>query len=209
MHVLRRAICAALLLLPLASEAQRTYHPRDLALLPSYCQYTQFFRDSVPGGRNPAEIERWNTRTKGMFQHLHHYCWGLIALNQATFFARSPQEREHRLRVSINEFDYVLRRAEEEHPNFELLPEILTKKADSLIRLGKSAEGAGALQRAISLKPDYWPAYASLSDHYKALGDIPKARATLESGLSAAPNATPLKERLAELEAGRAPPKTR
>jgi tetratricopeptide (TPR) repeat protein len=196
MHGVRRAICLAALLLPLPLAAQRTYSAGDLALLPSYCKYTQYFRDSVPGGKNPAEIERWMTITKGVFIHLHHYCWGLIASNRATFHARSAQQRARYLAESISEFDYVLQRSP---PDFALLPEIYTRKGENLIRLGRGPHGEIELQRAIDLKTDYWPAYAALGDYYKSSGNLEKARQILEKGLAAAPDATALKERLGEL----------
>ena len=59
------------------------------------------------------------------------------------------------------------------------------------------------LERAISLKPDYWPPYAELSDHFKSTGEIDKARSTLEMGLAKSPDATALKRRLTELSAAK------
>src|SRR5215471_8671749 len=35
------------------------YDPREVAMLPAYCKYTQDFRDKVPGGADPSMIARW------------------------------------------------------------------------------------------------------------------------------------------------------
>jgi hypothetical protein len=57
------------------------------------------------------------------------------------------------------------------------------------------------------LKPDYWPPYGSLSDYYKTVGEIAKARELLETAISFAPDSRSLKRRLAELGLGAAKPK--
>ena len=101
------------------------------------------------------------------------------------------------LNDSILEFEYVLRYTPENHV---LLPEILTKKGENLIRLGRAALGIQDLRRAAEIKPDYWPPYAIMSDHYKANRDIDKAREVLEKGLEFSPDAKALKRRLSELD---------
>lgn len=182
---------------PLAAQ---NYQPRDTALLPAYCKYTQDFRERVPGGNNVAEIERLTALMGGVFIHMHHYCYGLVATNRATFFSRTPQERAQYLNTSLNEFDYVIQRAP---PDFALLPEILTKKGENLIRLERGPQGLLDLQRAIEIKADYWPPYAAISDYFKETSQIAKAREWLEKGLSAAPDAKALVRRLADLDAAK------
>jgi tetratricopeptide (TPR) repeat protein len=170
-----------------------------MALLPRYCIHTQVFRDKVRGGNNQAEIERLGALMgKGEFNHMHHYCAGLMEANRALFLVRTPEQRRYRLGMSIHEFDYVIQRVPED---FKLLPEILTKKGANLIRLGQAPLAIVELQRAIRLKPDYWPSYAELSDYYKGAGDLPRAREYLERGLSHSPDAEGLKRRLTELGA--------
>ena len=139
------------------------------------------------------------------FRHMHHYCSGLILTNRALFLSRTPQDRAFYLNTSIVEFDYVIERAPQD---FILLPEILTKKGENLIRLGRAHLGIVELQRAIDLKPDYWPPYVQLSDYHKGTGDFQKAREYLEKALSHSPNANGLKSRLTELEAVNAKRKT-
>ncbi len=174
------------------------YDPREVAMLPRYCAYTQLFRNHVPGGNNPDEIQRWYSMLGQTFHAMHHYCWGLMKTNRGVILARDEQSRRFYLTDSIVEFDYVIDRAP---PDFVLLPEILMKKGENLIRLGRGASGMLQLLRAIELKPEYWPPYAVMSDYYKNAGDFKNAREVLEKGLSASPDAKALKERLANLDA--------
>ena len=173
------------------------YEPREVRLLPIYCKYTQDFRDKVPGGANPAEIQRWSQLMGGTFIHMHHYCWGLMDTYRATLFVRDPQERKSNLSNSISEFDYVISKAP---PDFAYLPEMLTKKAENLILLDRGPEGVGELRRAIETRPTYWQAYGVLSDYFKDTGDPKRAREWLEKGLQAVPDNRPLTRRLNELK---------
>ena len=139
------------------------------------------------------------------FIHMHHYCAGLIVTNRAILLSRTPADRQFYLNFSIVEFDYVIQRAPQD---FIVLPEILTKKGENLIRLGRAHLGIVELQRAIDLKPDYWPPYVQLSDYYKGTGDFQKAREHLENALSYSPDAQAVKRRLAELNGVKAKPRT-
>lgn len=167
-------------------------------MLPRYCKYTQLFRGKVPGGHDPEEIQRWYSIMGDTFHAMHHYCWGLMKTNRAILLTRTRKYRLFYLEDSILEFDYVLRYTPKNHV---MLPEILTKRGDNLIRLDRAALGLLELARAIEAKPDYWPPYAIVSDHYKAIGDVERARETLEKGLSFSPDAKGLKSRLTELDA--------
>jgi tetratricopeptide (TPR) repeat protein len=173
------------------------YDPREVALLPEYCRHTQLFRDTVPGGNNPERIGHYHSLLGETFNHMHHYCWGMMKTNRATLLVHNPQGRQSYLNSAIGEFDYVIQRAPE---NFVLLPEIMAKKGENLLRLGRGPVAMIVFERAAAIKPDYWPPYAQMSDYYKERGDVQKARESLEKGLSFAPDAAPLKRRLAELK---------
>jgi tetratricopeptide (TPR) repeat protein len=177
-------------------ENVEDYDPREVALLPPYCKYTQMFREKVPGGGDPVEGGRWQALLGPTFFAMHHYCWGLMKTNRGVLLAREPAVRTSYLGYSIREFDWVIQRAPED---FILLPEILNKKGEVLLRLGKGPLAMVALERASALKPDYWPPYAQMADFYKGTGDAAKAREILDKGLSFAPDAAALKRRLAEL----------
>jgi len=173
------------------------YDPREIALLPRFCIYTQSFRSKVPGGDDREIVEGWYARLGPGFHALHHYCWGLMKTNRALLLATDQQTRVFYLRDSIGEFDYVIGSVSDD---FLLLPEVLAKKGENLIRLGRGAEALGVLERAATLKPDYWPPYAYLSDYYKDVGDLAKARQWLVDGLKYAPASKSLQSRLAQLE---------
>jgi hypothetical protein len=181
------------------------YDAREIAMLPRYCKHAQIFRHRVPGGDNPIEIERWytvmgGTLNTGPFHHMQHYCWGLMKTNRALILASNRQDRQFYLTDSLSEFDYVIQRVS---PDFVLLPEIHTKKGENLLHLGRTLQGIGELQRAIELKPDYWPPYAAASDYFKKSKDIAKAREWLEKGVLASPDSKALQQRLAELGGGK------
>lgn len=174
----------------------RAYDSREVAMLPAYCKHTQEFRERVPGGADGAAIEHWKAVLGATYEAMHHYCWGLMKTNRGMLLARSRQAREFYLGDAIQEFNYVIQRAPDE---FILLPEILTRKGENLIRLGRGPLGVVELERASALKPDYWPPYTHLSDYYVSLGEPGKARETLERGLVHSPDAKALKRRLGEL----------
>jgi tetratricopeptide (TPR) repeat protein len=180
-------------------HAQWRYDAKQVQMLPTFCKYTQLYRDAVPGGNNPTEIERWSSAMGGdrNFSAMHHYCWGLEHTNRAMYIERTKQARDAHLTYSIGEFEYVIKNAK---PDFVMLPEILTKKGENLIRLERAAEGIPDLLRAIQRKPDYWPPYVALSDYYKSAGDAATAREWAQKGLAAAPHVKPLQRRLAELD---------
>ena len=202
----RIAIVAASAMAPLWCAAQEVpgypsswsaYDAREVALLPRYCLFTLGFRlAKVAGGESQSETDAWYAHLGPTFHSLHHYCWGMMKTNRAVLLARDPTTRRFYLTDSIGEFDYVIDRAPDD---FLLLPEILTRKGENLIRLGKGSLAVFDLERAISLKPDYWPAYAQLADHYNSIGDARRARESLQEGLAQAPDANGLKRRLGEL----------
>lgn len=173
------------------------FDPREVAMLPGFCAYTQHFREHVPGGNNTTLIQSWEARLGPTFQHLHHYCYGLMKTNRGVLLARDSRARQAYLSDAISEFDYVIQRAA---PDFILQPEVLTKKGENLLRLGKAPVAVFAFERAIEIKRDYWPPYAQLSDYYKSIGDVKKARETLETGLAQVPDAAALKRRQRELD---------
>ena len=173
------------------------FDPREIALLPKFCTYTQHFRARVPGGSDPALIEQWHARLGPDFVHLHHYCYGLMKTNRAVLLARDRTARQFYLSDAIVEFDYVIVRATDD---FVLLPEVRLKKGENLVLLGKGPLAVLEFESAIELRKDYWPPYAQLSDYYKDSGDSLKAKEVLVRGLTAAPDAKALQRRLAEME---------
>lgn len=192
---------------PLSIEAQnvpgewrdgRGRTAAEVSVLPPYCQAKFGYLAS------PQQVERWKAAVGGEgWEHIHHYCQGLINNNHALFSNKKPYEKMDYLRAAIGEFDYMIANTS---PKFVLLPEILTKKGENLIRLGRASEAFEPLRRAIELKPDYWPPYAVMSDYYKAQKDNAKAREWLEKALAMAPDSKSLRTRWAELGGKSLPP---
>ena len=186
---------------PLAQDWRdyQTPRPGDMARLPPYCQYTQVFRRSVPEPTRSQQIEYWTKLLGPSFNALHHYCWGLLATFRSTDGRFTEERRRALLARSVDEFDYVLRNSRE---GLVVLPEIRTKKGQSLVRLKRVAEAIREFQLAIQLKPDYWPPYAYLSDLYRDMGERVRAREALEDGLKNVPDAQALLSRRAALQTG-------
>src|SRR5689334_11635690 len=96
-YEMRRALVAVSIALAgiLATSVALAQRKYDTATLPPYCKYTQYYRENVSGGNDPAQIARW-ARVLGEqnFIHLHHYCFGLENSNQALYFSRTRQERD-------------------------------------------------------------------------------------------------------------------
>ena len=178
-------------------DSVRTYDPRDLALLPPYCKYTQEFRERVAGGDDKGEIERWQAALGPAFHHLHHYCWGMINANRGLLLARGELARKHFLNDAVHEFDYVIERSA---VDFVLLPEVLARRGQALLKLEQPGRGIESIERAIQLKPEYWPAYAYVGDYYRDIGDPKRAREWLLRGLEKSPDAEGLKSRIQALD---------
>lgn len=180
------------------------YDSREVGLLPAYCKHTQLFRARVPGGNDKTQIDGWHARLGPTFDALHHYCWGIMKTNRASYLALDETARRFYWAAANGEFDYVIERSPSD---FVLLPEILTAKARNLVLLDKGVEAITHFERAIAAKADYWPPYAGLADYYRKANQADKAREVLEAGIQHNPNAKELQRRLGELNA--APRKTR
>ncbi|WP_298825154.1 hypothetical protein [uncultured Piscinibacter sp.] len=210
----RLVLSTALALLALAGQAQEipgypaieAFDAREVAMLPPYCKYTIYFRDKVPGGADPDSRARWLGTLGPTFEHLHHYCFGLMKTNRAVLLSRDSQTTQFYLRESLREYDYVLDRA---RPDFVLLPEVLSKKGENLIRLKREPLAILEFERAASLRPDYWPPFAHMGDYYASIGDRAKAREVLQRGLQGSPDAQALKRRINELDDAEAKGSTR
>lgn len=205
------AAAAALLLVSGGSAAQsiipgypdniHQLDPREVARLPPFCIYTAHFLEAFRGGRDSVELRRWKALFGEVFQTLHHYCWGLMYLNRAKFLARDQGNRNWNFSAAIHDFDYVLNFVEAKKLyDFILLPEILTRKGEALVGLGRGARAVAEFERAIELKPDYWPAYAQLADYYRDAGEVERAREVLNAGLARSPDTLALTRRLKELD---------
>lgn len=173
----------------------------ELVFLPPYCMGTQLIRD-VSGNKTP--IETYMKRYGPEYWHLHHYCWALNGERKAITApengdnARGIMSRSALLEYSRGNLEYVLARSSN---NFVFLPEILETNARVLYRMGRKGEAIASLVKATKLRPDYWKAYAKLSDYYRDSGNKKDAIQILENGLSSSPGNVVLINRLRKLGA--------
>jgi len=190
---MRKALFFAFtLLLGGGAMADQVKSLSELALLPAYCSGTQTIR-SISG--DPKPIEEYVAIYGQPYTHLHHYCWALNAENNA-WRIRDSYLRKSKLTQALGDIQYLLARA---GPDFILLPEILNSQARILFTLRRDAEAINALNKAISIKPDYSQAYERLSDYYVDNGNKSQAIAILERGIGNTENASRLIKRLEKL----------
>lgn len=166
------------------------YTTKDLVGLPPYCVARLSLEKDHP------TYLAWGARLGKQWIHIHHYCFGLIFLNNART-ERNARERQFEVERSRSNFEYVIRRVDD---TYILKPEILVNQARALeLDPNRVLEALPVLDQAIKIKPDYVPAYAELSDLWVRLGDEEKALETLEMGLEQAPRSRSLRRRHSEL----------
>lgn len=176
-----------------AHPAQRD-NAQELFSLPEYCRYT-WGNAIQPGDDGEGKRKYWRQRLGPELAHMHHYCYGLKHIDRAR---RSPlKERAKWYSASIPEIDYVIRAVSED---YVLMPEFLTRKGEALVYIKKFREADQTLQRAIELKPDYWPAYAQLAEGLIARKNLDAAREVLKQGVSRAQEPRTLQKMLDELD---------
>lgn len=183
----------------------------ERALLPAYCKYTQ---GGYVGHENPqqpsAEAKYWVGvfGGQGMTANLwrmHHYCYALIHIMRGQSFGMTPMEYKEAWTGAIMEIDFAMMYLPQD---FVLMPEMLLNRGRALMRLKKSDAALRSFQKAVELKPDYWPPYLEMADYYLGIQAKGKAIDILQDGLKHAPDAKALKLRLTELGARIPPGKT-
>lgn len=203
-QVLASAASGISLLLALAPPAANANDARiptlaELRLLPPYCPSTQIISKHYGRQQAPANFDAQTKPYVDLygadFWHLHHYCFGLVYVvrNYREF---DRKKRDRILRESIGEFSYVLKGIS---PESVLRPELHVKRGQSYVLMGRGGEAVADFKKALTLKPDYSPAYAFLSDYYKESGKKPLALTTLEEGLTQSPGDPSLLRRYATL----------
>ena len=161
----------------------------DFAKLPEYCSARM-------NRTGPASQKRWK-RIMGQsgWLHLHHYCAALNSINRANLGTRADRI-EDSLERALHSINGVL---ETTGKSFVLRPELHLNKGKVLVRLKRFGDALFEFKKAISIKPDYIPAYSALSDLYVKTGDRENAVRILKTGLEKKPNSRSLKRRLGKL----------
>ncbi|MEW6590431.1 MAG: hypothetical protein AB1418_05285 [Pseudomonadota bacterium] len=177
----------------------RVPNAAELNLLPPYCPHTQIIstyygRQQAPT-KYDAHVKPYVDLYGADFWHLHHYCFGLVAVSRA-YRQTDVSARRGQLMRSVSEFDYVIRAVT---PGSNILPEVHMQKGISLIRMQRGAEGAAELKKSIQLNPHFVRPYIELSDYYVDSKRKDLALQVLEDGLSVSPETSSLQRRYAEL----------
>ncbi len=168
----------------------------EVALLPEFCRHTQLIIERH--GSAPAQRE-WVERVGPSFMHMHHYCIAVVAYVRSFRHTNSITDRKGYLGFAEDNLSYVVRNAE---PTFALLPEVLFRRGQTRVRLGKIAEGIKDLEDAIAADPKHARAHYALAQALLGRNDRKGAEAALRTGLKHSPESRLLKSALAELQSG-------
>ena len=165
-----------------------TATPGELARLPEYCAHVWGYT------RDAQARAAWFVRLGPVFEHMHHYCWGLLKANRAEGPGIEPQLRRSLYSSAVRECEYVLR----SHPDpaFVLRPEILYKMGLFEAANSRWIEAIEYFQHSIEAKADYWPPYIGIADIHLKLGRREPAIKVLNEGLKASPGEIRLREAL-------------
>ncbi len=190
------------------ASVDRVWAKRYADHLPEWCKYTMELPSSAEekGAYGDPRGAPWVKEFgKHRFMHLHHYCRGLDHLYEGARVVNDEERRDFLFREAATECTYVLDRTDD---SFVLKPEIYYKKGMALMAHGKPVEAVENFTAALQIRPNYEPAYVSLSQFFERAGDRAEARRLIEEGLRWVPQSTQLTARLAEL-GGRTPKRSR
>jgi len=165
--------------------------PAEMALLPDYCVDVQGFKYGDASWNTSPRASYWVARMGPTFWHLHHYCWALIKKHRAMEPGVPLQVRNGRISNAIGDLEYVARNAA---PGFPLLPEVFYRIGEFQLLIDNQTAAKEALDNAVRIKPDYWPAYLLWSDELVKVKLTREAAAHLELGLRQSPNSPQLRK---------------
>lgn len=153
------------------SNETTNWSEQDFALYPPFC------RARIE--REPKELVDYWTQRLGPknYLHIHHFCFGLKALNLAYGNLNNKQKREFMANAVVGNFNYIVEHTER---TFYLRP-------DAYVNLGRGhllrQEYDIARQKfyeALKLNPRLVDAWVAMSDMYHQLGKKSDALAILE-----------------------------
>jgi tetratricopeptide (TPR) repeat protein len=174
----------------IAMEVDRNYLKGNPKHIPEWCKHT------MDGNINSAEAERYKKIYGIGWIHMHHCCRGINLFFKAILESNYERKREY-VTAAINDYNYVLKNTDEK---FIARPEIFVRKGLALLSVNKDAEAVSCYIEATRLKPDYVPAYLSLTTYYYSKGEVQKARNIVVKGLEHVPDSEELKKILKEVE---------
>jgi hypothetical protein len=163
----------------------------ELALLPDYCKDVQgvYYGDAT----NPSpRAGYWLGVIGPDLWHMHHYCRALVMERRASQPGMHPSAKSVALLKAQSDYEYMMGVGSRKDP---LMPEIMLRYGDLLVKMNNLPEAEHQWQRARELKPDYWPAYTRWIDVLIGLKLYDRAAALTADGLSHTPDNKELLER--------------
>lgn len=146
----------------------------DFMILPPLCR-------AKISQQSDQEIQaQWIRKYGPDWGHMHHYCFGLKALNLAYRDFNNKTKREYFSAQAVNEFSYALDRAT---PVFQLRPEILIQRGRALMLLRSYDEAKESLEEALEHDPKSVDAWVFLSDLHILIGRKTEALMVLEKAI--------------------------
>jgi tetratricopeptide (TPR) repeat protein len=148
----------------------------DWQTWPMYCrvQYSYINHTANDYGRyySDSEIASWRSVIgEKTFIALHHYCAAMIFIRQWKA-ETNPQNKKYLLGRALDdgEFSYV-----RTDSSSIVYPSVASVLAQAKFANGNTQEAIDMLRRAIDAQPKSFPAYATLSQHYRSEHDLPMA----------------------------------
>jgi tetratricopeptide (TPR) repeat protein len=169
----------------------------ELSLLPDYCKDTQGTIYQVQGnGQDSPRAPYWVGLMGPDFWHMHHYCYGQVAMLRAGQPQMTPVDKKRQYTRAVNEYGYVIRNAS---PTTALMPEVFYKLGEAHLALENVGAAQSAFARSRDLRPEYWPAYTRWADVLIGIKQRDQALALVREGLRHAPEAPELLKREVQL----------
>ncbi len=181
------------------SNETTNWSEQDFALYPPFC------RARIE--REPKELVDYWTQRLGPknYLHIHHFCFGLKALNLAYGNLKNKQKREFMANAVVGNFNYIVEHTER---TFYLRP-------DAYVNLGRGhllrQEYDVARQKfheALKLNPKLVDAWVAMSDMYHQLGKKSDALAILEQASEICGENKKIDLRIAEMRSAGIKPST-
>lgn len=165
----------------------------DLLFLPPYCKATRLYDP----GLKSREYQYWYERLGPNLESMHHHCQGLIYLRKLRQMPKGQPERQHLIKLTLGEFNFLLRRSEATLQAFPLWAEFLTIRGSAAILAEDWALAVQSYEKARTVKPDYWPAYLDWARQLDSLKLRQQARELIQQGLRIDPSVVPMREAFA------------